>query len=404
LACYTSCAVTQASPMDPKASLTRPTPAVRSLLRRHAGKLLASLIITCGIVYTVQKGGLKFLPEGGDFKHVRTWTIPVYFVSLLAMNWFRAIRWRFLLRAIADVPRKRLFAVSCVGFAAILIMPFRIGEIVRPYMIRTRPADRREGFPALTLTTATSSVVAERVIDLFYLSVVLAVSLLLVPTVHPLPDHVVGLPVSVATVRQSGFVMLAVSCVAISTIIVFYIARDWARRTTLSVIGRVSAPLAERLAGMAEKLADGLHVFGRPRDAVPFLVETTLYWGLNVCGMWLMAWGCGVVHADGSAITFGETCALMGMLGCAILIPGPPGLLGVFQAGIYAGMTMFFPTSIVIGEGAAYVFLLYAIQVLSQVSLGVWGLAVEGGSRGLPGGLVELRDAEASEAGAELPA
>ena len=61
--------------------------------------------------------------------------------------------------------------------------------------------------------------------------------------------------------------------------------------------------------------------------------------------MWLLAWGCGVVHADGSAITFGEACALMGMLGCTILIPGPPGLLGVFQAGIYAGMTMYFPTA-----------------------------------------------------------
>jgi uncharacterized protein (TIRG00374 family) len=390
--------------MDPNPSLLTPAPVGRSLLQRHAGKLLASVIITCGIVYTVHKGGLKFLPEGGDFKHVRVWTVPVYFASLLAMNWFRAIRWRFLLRAIADVPRKRLFAVSCVGFAAILLMPFRLGEIVRPYMIRTRPADRKEGQPALTLTTATSSVVAERVIDLFFLSVVLAVSLLLVPTVHPLPDRVVGLPVSVATVRRSGFVMLAVSCVAIATVIVFYFARDWARRTTLSVIGRLSKPLAERLAGMAEKLADGLQVFGRPRDGFPFLIETTIYWGLNACGMWLMAWGSGVVHSDGSAITFGETCALMGMLGCAILIPGPPGLLGVFQAGIYAGMTMFFPTAIVIGEGAAYVFLLYAVQVISQVSLGVWGLAVEGGSRGLSGGLVALREAESSEAVADLPA
>ena len=51
------------------------------------------------------------------------------------------MRWRFLLRGVADVPKKRLFAVSIVGFAAILLMPFRIGEFVRPYMIRTRPED-----------------------------------------------------------------------------------------------------------------------------------------------------------------------------------------------------------------------------------------------------------------------
>ena len=69
------------------------------------------------------------------------------------------------------------------------------------------------------------------------------------------------------------------------------------------------------------------------------------------------------MHADGSAITFGEACALMGMLGCTILIPGPPGLLGVFQAGIYAGMTMYFPREVVTGGGSAYVFLLYVIQL-----------------------------------------
>jgi hypothetical protein len=355
-------------------------------------------------VYTVHKGGLKFLPEGGDFKHVRAWTVPVYLTTLVAMNWFRAVRWRFLLHAIADVPKKRLFAVSCVGFAAILLMPFRIGEIVRPYMMRTPPSDRAEGRQTITLTTATSSVVAERVIDLLYLSIVLAVSLLLVPTVHPLPDRVVGLPVSVATVRRSGFVMLAVSCVAFATVSVFYVARDWARRTTLSIVGRVSKPIAARLAATAEKLADGLHVFGRGDDALGFFVETSLYWGLNAGGMWFLAWGCGVRHGDGSAITCGEACALMGMLGCAILIPGPPGLLGVFQAGIYAGMTMFFPTSIVIGEGAAYVFLMYAVQVICQVGLGVWGLAVAGGSRGLSGGLIALRGAGEPDPRAELSA
>jgi len=361
-------------------------------LRRHKGKLAASFVITLGIWYTLHKGGLKIVPEGGDFGHVKWWTIAAYLPTLFGYNYFRSVRWRFLLRGVAEVPKKRLFAVSMIGFAAILLMPFRIGEFVRPYMIRTRPGDRaaaeRDG-RVITMTAATSSIVAERVIDLFYLSVVLAVALLFVPTVHPLPDRVVGIPVSVEHVRMSGFVMLGMGFVAIATLVVFYVARSWAHRTTLAVIGKVSRPLAEKLAGMAEKFADGLHVFGRGRDAFGFLVETTVYWGLNVGGMWLLAWGCGVVHADGSAITFGESCALMGMLGCAILIPGPPGLLGVFQAGIYAGMTMYFPTRVVIGAGAAYVFLLYASQLVFQFAAGLWGLSAE------RGGLKALEEAEA---------
>jgi uncharacterized membrane protein YbhN (UPF0104 family) len=362
-------------------------PAKQGFLRRHAIKLVASALITAGVIYTVQAGGLKLVPDGGDFTGIRWSVLVVYFPLLFGMTWFRSVRWRFLLRQIIEVPKMRLFAVSCAGFLMILLLPFRLGELARPYMLRTRPEDVKPGQPVLSMTAATSSIVAERVIDGLFLSVVLALVLVLVPTIQPLPATVVGLPISVSAVRTSGFVMLGVFTTAFVTIAVFYFARSWAHRATHLVIGKVSVKLADKLAGLAEKLADGLHVFGRGRDFLGFLAETTAYWGCNALGMWVLAVACGVVHADGTAITFPETCGLMGMLGCAILIPGPPGLLGVFQAGIYAGMTMYFPTAIVIGPGAAYVFLLYVIQVVLQFATGAWGLWHEGGARRLQGAL-----------------
>ena len=381
-------------------------------LRRHKGKLVASFLITLGIWAALHKGGLKIVPEGGDFAHVKWWTVPCYLASLGAFNWFRSVRWRFLLRGVAEVPKKRLLAVSAVGFAAILLMPFRIGEFVRPYLIRTKPAlrgrvaDGKSDASALlgrtkgviTMTAATSSIVAERVLDGLYLATVLALALIFVPTVQPLPDKVVGIPVSVEHVRMSGYAMLGLFCTGFATLLVFYFARAWAHRTTLAVLGKVSTRLAEKLASLAEKFADGLHIFGRPRDASGFFVETTLYWAVNALGMWFLAWGCGVVHADGSGPEFGEACALMGMLGCAIFIPGPPGMLGVFQAGIYAGMTMYYPTSVVVGPGAAFVFLLYASQVVFQLAAGALGLWIE---RGELKGLEEADAIAAAPAGAD---
>jgi hypothetical protein len=308
--------------------------------------------------------------------------LPIYTATVVAMSYFRAVRWRFLLRASVDIPRRRLLAVSWVGFAAILIMPFRLGEFVRPYMIR-HPG-RKDGGKVVgqvSMPMATGTIVAERVIDGLYLSIVLAIALLLVPTIQPLPKTVVDLPVSVEQVRLYGYAMLGVFSVAFGVIAVFYFARSWAHKLTLAVFGVVSRTLGQKLAAFAENLADGLHVLGRGRDAWPFFVETTVYWGLNALGMWFLAWGCGVVHADGSAITFGEACALMGMLSVTILIPGPPGLLGVFQAGIYAGMTMYFPKEIVKGPGAAYVFLLYAIQVTWTILAGLFFLVTDRDAR-----------------------
>ena len=364
-----------------------------SFVRRHAAKLIASALITVGLLWAITSGGLKLVPDGGDFSGVHWWGLALYVPTVAGMWWFRSVRWRFLLRSMVDVPKLRLFAISSAGFAAILLLPFRIGELARPYMLRTRPEDVRPGKPVLTMTAATTSVVAERVIDGLFISLVLALVLILVPTIQPLPTTVVGLKIPVADVRASAFILVGLFGAAFVVLAVFYFARPFAHRLTHAIIGKISPKLATKLTDLFERLADGLHVLRSARDVLGFLFETAIYWGFNALGMWLLAIGCGIVHGDGSSITFFESVGLMGMLSCAILIPGPPGLLGLFQAGIYAGMTMYFPTQIVTGPGAAYVFLMYIAQVIWTFALGGWGLWHEGGARRLRG--VDQAGAEA---------
>jgi hypothetical protein len=300
---------------------------------------------------------MSLVPPWSTFRQVQWWGVPAYVVTLVAVHYFRAIRWRYLLRPFADVPTRRILGVSWIGFAAILILPLRIGEFVRPYMIRDK--DR------INMSAATGTIVAERIVDGLVVSIVLAIALLVVPTQQPLPETVVGLSsVPLKAVRASAFVVLYIFITAFIVIAVFYVARSWAHRLTLKVVGWVSKPLAIKLASTAQNLANGLSFFGRARDALPFLGQTLAYWLLNAFGMWILAYTCGVAHADGSPIHFSEACALMGMLGATILIPGPPGLLGVFHAGIFCGMTFYFSRENIEGPGAAYTFLLYGIQVV----------------------------------------
>jgi glycosyltransferase 2 family protein len=362
-------------------------------LRRHAAKLIASVVITVGLLWGITSGGLKLVPDGGDFSGVHWWGLALYLLTLAGMWWFRSVRWRFLLRSVVDMPKRRLFAVSSVGFAAVLLLPFRLGELVRPYMLRTRPEDVRPGKPVLTMTTATTSVVAERVIDGLFISTVLALVLIFVPTIEPLPKTVIGLKIPVADLRASAFVLVGVFGAAFAVLAVFYFARSFAHRATHAIIGKISPKLATKLTDLFERLAEGLHVLRSARDAFGFVSETVIYWTFNALGMWLLAIACGIVHADGTSITFFEAVGMLGMLSVAILIPGPPGLLGFFQLGCYAGMTMYFPEKIVAGPGVAYVFLVYIEQVIWTFAIGGWGLWHEGGARRLRG--VDQAGAEA---------
>jgi uncharacterized protein (TIRG00374 family) len=355
---------------------------VTSFARRHAWKLAASIAITTGLLYTLHQSGMELVPDVADFDEVRWWAVALAVPLLVGRSWFRSSRWRFQLRSIAEVGTPRVVAVGCIGAAAVLLLPLRMGELVRPYLIRTPRAQRREAQLSISMTAAAASVVAERVIDGLSLSILLAVLLVVVPTIDPLPRDVVGVPVTVAHVRWAAYATVGFAA-AFAAIVAFYVARRWARAATLAVFGVASRRLADTLAATVEKLADGLRVFGNARDLGAYLAETALQWTLNAIAIWLLAWACGVAHGDGTPITFMEACALMGVLGCASLLPGPPGLLGVFQAGLYAGMTFYYPSSIVTGPGAAFVLLLYVLQTATTLACGVIGLWYESAGRGL---------------------
>lgn len=340
--------------------------------RRHAVKFVASALITGALLYTLKKAGLQLWPPASAFSQVKWWTVPAYIVTFIAVSYFRATRWRFLLRSFADVPLRKVITASWVGFAAILIFPFRMGEVVRPYMVREKGK--------VSLTRATGSVVGERVVDGLFLTVVLAIALLLVPTRNPLDQRIPGLPtVTVGYVRHASFVMLGFFAAVFACIALFYFARSFAEKLTHWTLGLVSKKLANKVAETAIKLGEGLHFLGRARDAVPFLAETAAYWGLNALGMWLLAYGCGVTHADGTELTFLEACALMGTLGVTILIPGPPFLLGTFQAGIIAGLGMYCSAETLAGPGIAYASLMFALQFAWTIVSG--GVSLLGGGK-----------------------
>ena len=186
--------------------------------------------------------------------------------------------------------------MSWIGFAAILLLPFRIGGIRAAVhdsdAARKGTTDARGRVTGqVTMSAATAStIVAERIVDGLYLSIVLVVALLTVPTIQPMPDKRRRHPCrrsrrcrrrrvrSGSSLFAGGFPVHRRSITSRATS---------AHRATLATFGLVSRPLGEKLAWMAENLADGLHVSSGARATrSPFLVETTLYWALNApaCG------------------------------------------------------------------------------------------------------------------------
>lgn len=318
--------------------------------RQWLERLALSLVFAAGFAWIALRGGLPLVPPSEAFGAVQWWTVGLYVVSLGAVHWFRAARWRHLLRPIGDARLLDVVMVAWVGFGAILLSPLRSGEIVRPYLI-TRHSSVR-------LWEATGTVGAERVIDGLAVSTILFLGLRLAKPLDPLPDHIGDLPVPVAAVPAAATAALVLFVGAFVAMGFFFFARDFARRLTLRVVGVFSLRFAEALAGIVERVAEGMRFLPSPKYLGPFLLETAAYWILNATGVWLLAWGTGL---EGTSLA--KACVTMACVGIGILVPSGPGYFGAFQLSTYAALAMYVSETSLRASGASFVFLLYVTQV-----------------------------------------
>jgi hypothetical protein len=327
-----------------------PAPPQPGFYERHGTKLVLSLIFGAGLATIAARGGLPLVPPGEAFARLSFGAVAAYVACFGLAQLVRALRWRHLLRAVGHVPLRSILAVSWIGYAAILLGPLRSGEFVRPFLIAKRGR--------VKLLEATGTIGAERVLDGLTLNLVLFTALKLAKPLDPLPDRVGDLPISVRAVPGAAYTMLAVFTAAFAAMGLFYWRRELARRVTLAVVGVVSRRAAEAVADAALRVAQGLKFLPSPAHLAPYLGETLAYWGLNTLGLLVLARGVGL---DG--ITLAQAAVVLGCIGIGVLVPSGPGFFGAFQLSMFLALAMFFPEATLHGPGAAFVFLVYTIQV-----------------------------------------
>jgi uncharacterized protein (TIRG00374 family) len=349
-------------------------------------KLLLSLVPAAAIVWLMQHGALPILPRQEDFARMASWTIPACVLVWLASHFARLSRWYFLLAPVQQVSYRTVLRVNAVGLFAISILPFRMGEVARPLLIR-KP-------PRLTFWAASGTIAGERILDAFCVSALLLLGLRVASPRPNLPDHIGTLPIHVNLVPRAAAVSALVFTTACVVMAIFYFWRAWAQRLTEAVVGVVSLKLARWLATTIAQMAEGLGFLAYRRYAVPYLLITAVYWVMNASVFWVLAVGCGL------PIGFFGAAATMGVVALAIIAPATPGFFGSFQLATYAGLAMYLEPAEVTRRGSVYAFFAYAVPIGLTMLVGIVGILAK------PSALLSLSagDAERNPASKTWPA
>jgi uncharacterized protein (TIRG00374 family) len=334
-------------------------------MKKLLPRLLVSLLITCGLVWWVSRQGLPILPPAETFEHMRWWAAPAFLGILCLVHFFRAYRWQYLVRPMSGISLPRMMAIAFTGFLAILILPLRMGEFARPWLLK-----RESG---VSMSAGFGTIAIERVVDGVLVSLWLTLALFAVdPSEHEW----------VWWLRLGPLSLFAASLLVL---VAFVVKPDPVR----ALMRTISGWFGKRLQGFVMHVLDGFH---EGLQALPsrshflgFFLYSVVYWGINAVAFWVLAMGCGLPLGPIGAV------AAMGILAVGIMLPAGVGLFGNFQAALLIAFSFFVPEQTINAQGAVFIFVNYLCQLVVTFGAGFWGM---GTTRVSLWGMVQKPDQE----------
>ncbi|MBM3296051.1 MAG: flippase-like domain-containing protein [Candidatus Aminicenantes bacterium] len=229
----------------------------------------------------------------------------------------RALRWRYLiLPEKKDVKFYNLVAGQAIGFTVTLILPGRLGEIVKPLYL-ARKEKISEGF-------ALGTVVVERIFDIIAMVFLLAAFLLARPL------YVSQFSVSVEAYSwlfKLGMLGLALDIVIIGFVLCLHFFREATLRILNAVLKPFPAKFSSKVRSLIEEFLQGLRFFRSFFDLARFFLLSLLVWASMVVYYWFFFLAYREVLPVYTVIPY----VFATMIGAAIPTPGMAGGFDFFS-------------------------------------------------------------------------
>ena len=283
---------------------------------------------------------------GGAFRQLDArWFVPAIALSLL-LQVFRAWRWQLELRPLAHVPFGLLWVVVSVAYMAIHLLPVRLGEVVRPWLLSRRTS--------LGFSTVVGNLIVEKTFDSAVIVFYILLGLLTTPN---LPTWV-----------RRGAVVPAVAFVALAILVVllWWRGERFVDRWVVHWLPRRFAAPVMRVGGA---LVDGMRVLGDPRLVLAIFAVSIVLWFLPILSSWVMIQA---FHLD---VPFNAALIVFIFIGFGTALPQAPGMIGTYQYACILALALF---GVPQPQALAFGLVLNALQLSTIVAQGLVALPLAG--------------------------
>jgi uncharacterized protein (TIRG00374 family) len=278
-------------------------------------------------------------------------------VALFAY-WLRALRWQFILLPVGKVRHSSIVLTTLVGYAALSLLPARMGDLIRPVLLA-----RREKIPT---SAALASILTERVFDLWTVVLFFLVFIVWPPAMPNLGEEAQR---SLEILSISGYVVGAGLFFGTLVLLGLFRFQEGFIAAMTRPIAWIRPAWQQPAANFLGHFLDGLRVLQRPRDLLITAAASIIMWYV-ICWqiqMTLIAFGVDLpLRASFLLIT-------LSVIGLAVPTPGG---VGGFHKATQVGMTTFFGLGLNQATGIAIVY--HAVCFVPVTILGLLCLPLLG--------------------------
>jgi len=238
---------------------------------------------------------------------------PVYLlpcaVLVILAQLVRALRFGVILSPFCSLNVKSLWDILNIWAAANMVMPARLAEFVRPYLLQRRGASFSSTFGA---------VMVERFFDLTGLLLLLGVVLWKSPKVPLVYSYL-------------GLVLLVTLAFGYAVVLLILTKRESVEALMSTILSRLPQRAADFMGGIVQRLIDGFGVMASLRRALIVFSYSILLW-IIFCVMTYM-----FLLAFSIKAPFLVAVTIQVLLCFSVALPSAPGFVGTFHAaGRYA--------------------------------------------------------------------
>ena len=296
-----------------------------------------------GIIFSVVFIYLSF--KGADYnnileglKNLRLFYLLPASILLFSQLPIRSIRLGLLLNPTEKLNQRLLFPISCIGYMAITILPIRIGELVRPFLIKTKSN--------VPFSSAFAAIVVDKFFDLFSLLCILFCIIL----TSSFPPWII----------RGGLGLLFTFVIFFLFMLILYFRTDQCLRLVRPLFKKISEKNRSRIEDLVYNFVKGFKIISNPRMILYVLFLSLL--NLLLCGLSVFS----LFSLYNFDLSYTNALLVFIITIIGINLPTAPGFMGNFQFSCIMALNIFnISKDEALSFSMIYYFLVIGILILS---------------------------------------